>query len=69
MKLAAQPLLEGSETSNPPYSATESRLCGFSARIDRIARAYSLICVTRGTGENYFPAARAQTRPKVCVGK
>ena len=32
----------------------------FSARIDRIARACGFICVTRGTGENYFPAARAQ---------
>jgi hypothetical protein len=50
--------------SNPLRSATESGLCGFSARIGEIARACGLICVMRGTGENHFPAVRAQTRSK-----
>ncbi len=48
----------------PASSATESGLCGFSARIGEIARACGLICVMRGTGENHFPAVRAQTRSK-----
>jgi hypothetical protein len=59
----------GTGSSNSPRSATESRLYGFSARIGEIARAYGFICVMRGTGENYFPAVRAQDAAKVSVGK
>jgi hypothetical protein len=47
-------------SSNPPLSATESSLCAFSAQSGGIARACGLICVTHGTGENQFPAFRAQ---------
>ena len=32
--------------------------------IGEIVRACGLICVMRGTGENHFPAVRAQTRSK-----
>jgi hypothetical protein len=58
------PLVRDERHSNSPRSATESRLRGFSARSGEIARACGFICVTRGTGEKYFPAVRAQTRPK-----
>jgi hypothetical protein len=47
----------------------ESRLFGFSARSGRIARACGLIFVTRGTGEKYFPAFRAQDVANASVGK
>ena len=43
--------LRGTRGSNPSRSATESCLCGFSARSGGIARACGFICVTRGTGE------------------
>src|SRR5216683_7849555 len=52
----------GSHLTAP--SATESGLCGFSARSGEIARACGLICMMRGTGETHFPAVRAQTRSK-----
>jgi hypothetical protein len=54
----------GTGSSNSPRSANESGLCGFSSRSGEIARACGFICVMRGTGENHFPAVRAQTRPK-----
>jgi hypothetical protein len=54
----------GTDGSNSSRSANESCLCGFSARNGAIAHACGLICVMRGTGENHFPAVRAQTRPK-----
>ena len=50
-------------------SASESSLCGFSAQNGEIARACGFICVMRGTGENHFPAVRAQDAAKVSVGK
>jgi hypothetical protein len=59
----------GTGSSNSPRSANEFRLCGFSARIGEIARACGFICVMRGTGENHFPAVRAQDAAKVSVGK
>jgi hypothetical protein len=62
-------ILCGTDSSNPPRSATESRLCGFSARIGEIDRACGFICVKRGTGEKHFPAFRAQDATKVSVGK
>jgi hypothetical protein len=62
-------LSNGTEGSNPSRSANESRLCGFSVRIGGIARACGFICVMRGTGENHFPAVRAQDAAKVSVGK
>jgi hypothetical protein len=61
---SAQRSPRGTGGSNPPLSASESGLCGFSARIGEIARACGLICVTRGTGDKHFPAVRAQTRSK-----
>jgi hypothetical protein len=39
------------------------------ARSGEIARACGFICVMRGTGENHFPAVRAQDAAKVSVGK
>ena len=57
-------LVSGTESSNSLRSATESGLCGFSARSGEIARACGLICMMRGTGETHFPAVRAQTRSK-----
>jgi hypothetical protein len=59
----------GTDGSNPLLSATESHLSGFSARIGEIARAYGFIYVMRGTGEDHFPAVRAQDAAKVSVGK
>jgi hypothetical protein len=50
----------GTDSSNSFRSATESCLCGFSARIGEIARACGFICVTDGTGEKYFPVVRAK---------
>jgi hypothetical protein len=58
----------GTGSSNSPRSATESCLCGFSARSGEIARACGFICVMRGTGEKHFPAFRAQDAAKVSVG-
>jgi hypothetical protein len=54
----------GTDSSNSLRSASESRLYGFSARFGGIAHACGFICVMRGTGENHFPAVRAQTRSK-----
>jgi hypothetical protein len=67
--LSSDSLETGTGSSNSPRSANESRLCGFSARSGEIARACGLICVMRGTGENHFPAFRAEDAAKVSVGK
>jgi hypothetical protein len=69
--LKCQPVYWLTETSSrqTPSSATQSSLCGFSARIDGIARACGLICLMRATGENPFPASRAPDAAKVSVGK
>jgi hypothetical protein len=69
LRLSSRSFKIGTGGSNPLRSATESRLYGFSARIGEIARACGFICVMRGTGENYFPAVRAQDAAKVSVGK
>ena len=69
MMLSYDSLETGTGSSNSLRSATESGLCGFSARIGGIARACGFILVMRGTGETHFPAFRAQDAAKVSVGK
>jgi hypothetical protein len=59
----------GTGSSNSPRSATESRLCGFSARSGGIARACGFICVMRSSGETTFRRFVRKTRPKFSVGK
>ena len=53
----------------PPSPPASPRVCGFSARISRIARDCGVICRFGGTGENHFRAVCGHDAAKVSVGK